>query len=88
MTFDRLNKDERAAMADRLKAARYRADLTLRAVADAIDVNLNSVTAWERGALPGPELRAKLAALYTVDEDVLFAETAARATRADKLLRS
>jgi transcriptional regulator with XRE-family HTH domain len=87
MTFDRLSEPERAAMADRLKAARYRAGLTVRGVAHALDVNANSVIAWEHGALPGTDKREKLAVLYGVDEDTLFAEVAARRAHAEDLLR-
>lgn len=87
MTSDRLSASERNAMAERLKAARYVAGLTVRGLASALDVNVNSVTAWERGTLPGPENRAKLAARYGVDVDVLFAEVAAQHADAAALLR-
>ena len=48
---------------------------------------MNSVVQWEHGTLPVEENRAKLAALYRFDEDVLFAEVAARMDAARALLR-
>lgn len=87
MTFDRLEKTERSTMAERLRAARYVAGLTARAVADACDVNINSVIGWEHGSLPTAENRRKLAELYGVYESVLFAEVDARQAAAAALLR-
>jgi transcriptional regulator with XRE-family HTH domain len=74
-------------MGERLGAARLVAGLTIRQVATDIGVNHNSVEAWERGSVPAEEIRAQLAALYEVDEDVLFAEVAARLGAARDLLR-
>jgi transcriptional regulator with XRE-family HTH domain len=87
MTLLRLNANERETLGPRLRAARHLANKTLRGVADELDVNVNSVVQWEHGTLPGEENRAKLAALYGVDEDVLFAELAARLDAARALLR-
>lgn len=87
MSFDRLDQFERSAMAERLKAARNVADKTIRGVAEEMGVNVNSVVQWERGSVPGPETRARLAALYGIAEDVLFAEVAAREAEARQLLR-
>ena len=51
-------------------------------------VTPNAVMQWEHGSVPAtPESRAKLAALYGVDEDVLFAETVGRLDAARALLR-
>lgn len=86
MSFEQLSKRERIVLAGRLKAARNLAGCTVRGVAASLGVNPNSVTQWEHGSVPGPDTRAKLAVLYAVDEDVLFAEVAARkAAAADKL---
>ncbi|HEY2300796.1 MAG TPA: helix-turn-helix transcriptional regulator [Acidimicrobiales bacterium] len=83
----RLNRDERTAMGDRLRAARHVADLTLRQVATATAVSVNAVDQWEHGALPGPELRAVLAELYGQPETVLFAEHETKMEAARALLR-
>jgi transcriptional regulator with XRE-family HTH domain len=87
MIFDQLSKAERAAMAERLKAARYMCGLSIRGAAEALGVNKNSVGDWEHGVLPEPPTRAKLAALYGVDDAVLFAEVAAHEAAAAELLR-
>jgi transcriptional regulator with XRE-family HTH domain len=87
MGFDRLDPKERAAMAKRLKAARYTAGLTVRKVAADLGVHVASVTQWESGTVPVPETRAQLAALYHVDEDNLFREVAAHEAEARDLLQ-
>jgi transcriptional regulator with XRE-family HTH domain len=74
-------------MGQRLEAARYMAGYSVRGLADRLDVGKNSITAWERGTLPSAETRAKLAALYDITEDVLFAEVAAQRADAEELLR-
>jgi transcriptional regulator with XRE-family HTH domain len=84
--FDRLNKRERQAMGERLHGARQLAGLMIREVANSQDVSVNSVHNWERGAVPSSDLRTALAALYHVDEDILFAEIAARRAHAESLL--
>lgn len=87
MSFDRLSKQDRADMGQRLKAARYTAGITIRGVAAELGVNVASVTQWESGTVPIPETRARLAKLYDLDEDVLFAELAAQREAAKALLR-
>lgn len=61
-------------MAERLRAARGLAGLSVRVAAESLEVNVNSVVNWESGMLPHADNRAKLAALYGRDEDDLFAE--------------
>jgi transcriptional regulator with XRE-family HTH domain len=87
MGRERLTKEERAVLGERLRAARYLAGYTMRAVADSLGVHVQSVVQWEHGAVPAPDNRAKLAALYGVAEDTLFAEVAAYAAAARELLR-
>jgi transcriptional regulator with XRE-family HTH domain len=84
--FDRLDQQERQAMGERLQGARLLAGLMIREVAKSQAVSVNSVHNWERGAVPNSQLRAALAALYKVDEDILFAEIAARRAHAESLL--
>ena len=71
----------------RLWAARFVAQLSRGAVADALRVNVSSVVMWEQGAVPTPDRRAALADLYGVPADALFAELAARQADARDLLR-
>ena len=87
MTELRLNEGERLTLGPRLRAARDLAGMTLRGVAAELGVSVNSVVQWEHGTLPVEDNRAKLAALYGRDEDVLFAEVAARMDAARALLR-
>jgi transcriptional regulator with XRE-family HTH domain len=87
MTFERLTGEERAQMANRLRAARFQAGLTMREVATKLAANINSVTQWEQGTLPQAETRARLAALYGVAETTLFAEYEGRVAAARELLR-
>jgi transcriptional regulator with XRE-family HTH domain len=69
-----LNKDERAAMGERVQAGRHVAGLTLKAVAEQVGVNVHSVVQWEHGAVPRDEMRAALSVLFEVDRSLLFAE--------------
>ena len=87
MTSFRLTADERSALGDRLRMARNLANLTVRAVAGKFGVSTNTVHHWEHGGLPSDELRPQIAALYGVDEDVLFAEHESRVAAARALLR-
>jgi transcriptional regulator with XRE-family HTH domain len=73
-------------MARRLKAARYLAQKTVRGVATELEVTPASITQWETGTVPVPESRARLAALYGVGEEILFAEVLAHEAAARKLL--
>jgi transcriptional regulator with XRE-family HTH domain len=86
VSFDRLTKSERKAMAQRLKAARYLANMTVRGTADEMEVTPASITQWETGTVPVPESRARLAKIYGVSEDILFAEVLAHEAQARKLL--
>jgi transcriptional regulator with XRE-family HTH domain len=86
MGFDRLSKTERKAMGRRLKAARYLADKTVRGTAEEMGVKPASITQWESGTVPVPESRARLASLYGVSEEILFAEVLAHEAEARKLL--
>jgi transcriptional regulator with XRE-family HTH domain len=61
-------------MGTRLTAARNNAGLSQAEVAEACGVNINSVFKWENGSVPAPELRAKLAVLYGLEEENLFRE--------------
>jgi transcriptional regulator with XRE-family HTH domain len=70
-----------------MRAARELAGLSLAAVARATGVSVNSVVQWEHGAVPGEHLRPLLAAMYDLDEDVLFAELAARTAANQALIR-
>jgi transcriptional regulator with XRE-family HTH domain len=83
----RLTAVERERLAERLHAARQVAGKTIRGTAESLGVNVNSVIQWEHGSLPGPDNRAKLAALYGVDPAVLFAEYEARLDANRALLR-
>jgi transcriptional regulator with XRE-family HTH domain len=87
MTFFRLTPDERVVLGDRLRLARHLAKLTVRAVASEFDVSTNTVNNWEHGGLPADELRPRIAALYGVEENVLFAEYEARVDAARALLK-
>jgi transcriptional regulator with XRE-family HTH domain len=87
MSFDRLSKKDRAAMARRLKAAREMTGKTLRGLAAELDVHVASITQWEAGTVPVPETRARLAEAYGVDEQILFAEIEAKRQEAYALLR-
>lgn len=82
----RLTTVERTAMGERLRAARDLSGLSLRQIADAIGVSFSSVQEWERGSLPGAEIRSRLAELYAVDGDILFAEFEARVAAAKALI--
>ncbi|MBO0863488.1 MAG: helix-turn-helix transcriptional regulator [Mycobacterium sp.] len=84
--YPRLSEAERTAMAKRLKAARYMAELTMREAASRLGVNLTSITQWESGTLPVPKSRQRLAELYGVAETTLFAEVAAHIEAAKALL--
>jgi transcriptional regulator with XRE-family HTH domain len=86
MTLERLSREERAAMARRLRAARYANGATVQSVADATGVHVNSVMHWERGGLPHAATRPKVAAFFDLDEDFLFAEIAHHRAVARELL--
>ena len=87
MASYRLTLQEKFAMGRRLQAGRWTTGLTLRQVGDAVGVSANTVTQWERGALPKAEYRAALAGLYGVAEADLFAEFEAGMDVARALLR-
>jgi transcriptional regulator with XRE-family HTH domain len=70
-----------------MRAARELAGLTLAKVAAKCGVSITAVAQWERGAIPGDDLRALLAGLYGVDEAILFAEYEARMAANRELLR-
>ena len=82
----RLTRDERTAMGERLRAARDVSGLSLRQIADATGVSFTTVPEWEHGSLPRPDIRARLADLYDVDEDILFAEYESRVAAAKALI--
>jgi transcriptional regulator with XRE-family HTH domain len=74
-----LSTAERRRMGDRLRAARYAADLPIRAVAVEVGMSYTAVAAWERnGYLPPEHARVTLARLYGLPEVALFAEYHAR----------
>jgi transcriptional regulator with XRE-family HTH domain len=74
-------------MAERMRAARWRAGLSMSVVASETGVTINAVKAWEKGSIPEDATRAKLAALYGMEEPVLFAEYEAEVQRRLELLR-
>jgi transcriptional regulator with XRE-family HTH domain len=71
-----LSADERRRMGDRLRAARWAANLTQQQVADAVGRSRTAARYWEReGFLPNdPKIRAALARVLDQPERVLFAE--------------
>jgi transcriptional regulator with XRE-family HTH domain len=70
-----LTLTERMTMGDRLRAARFVAELTIRAVAQKLSVSPHTVQNWERGQIPrDPDLRGRLCDLLKVDEHMVFAE--------------
>lgn len=81
-----LNRQERVAMGDRLRAARFVTGLTELETAGAVKASRNSVIAWEHGSLPGEVYRLALAELYGVDERLLFAEYYTKVDQARSLL--
>jgi transcriptional regulator with XRE-family HTH domain len=87
MGLDRLNREERTLLGQRLRTARELARFTMRGVAESMGVNVNSVVQWERGSVPTSDRRAALAVLYGIPEDQLFAEVLAHETEARALLR-
>ena len=81
----RLSNREKARMGQRVRAAREVAELGLRQVARQFSVSTSTVSAWERGSVPAPEVRAQLADLYGVSEELLFSEyMVKRATELDE----
>lgn len=71
----RLSLNERVAMAERLAAARQISGLSLRDVASDLGLSPHAVHQWERGSLPTlAATRARLAELYGVPVERLFAE--------------
>jgi transcriptional regulator with XRE-family HTH domain len=85
----RLSPIDKARIGMRLTAARDNAGLSQPQVARACGVHINSVQKWEKGfSFPTEaEARATLAALYGVDEVVLFAEYEAAVEANRALLR-
>jgi transcriptional regulator with XRE-family HTH domain len=83
----RLSLIEKAQQGTRLKAAREVMGLTQAEAALKAGVSDVTVQKWEAGSVPGDEARAKLAELYDVDEDTLFAEVAAHRRAAEQLLK-
>lgn len=83
-----LTEDDRRAMGERLKIARSLAGLSVRGVAAALPCSKTSVVDWEHGVLPDAPTRARLAELYGVDEERLFAEEHARVAAQRDLLNS
>jgi transcriptional regulator with XRE-family HTH domain len=81
-----LTKSERKAMAKRLQAARFLAKKTVRGTADEMGVSPASISQWLSGTVPVPESRVRLAEIYGVSEEVLFAEVIAHEAEARKLL--
>jgi transcriptional regulator with XRE-family HTH domain len=69
-----VNRQQRNAVGERLQTARWEARLSLRAAAAAVDRAVNAIVEYEHGAVPDAGTRTGLAALYGIDEDVLFAE--------------
>jgi transcriptional regulator with XRE-family HTH domain len=84
--LNQLTDQERSAMAQRLRAARELARLSIRLVASELSVNVKSVVNWESGMVPSPDNRAALVQLYGVEDGILFSELAAREAAARKLL--
>ncbi len=74
-----LNPEERKTMGDRVRAARWAAGLTYLEAAAAVNRNVNSIIRYEHGGLPEAGTRDRLAALYGIEEPVLFAEYKLRA---------
>jgi len=61
-----------------MRAAREVGGYSLPQVSKKLGVTSNSVVQWERGSIPNDELRPAIAALYGVDEQILFHEYEAR----------
>ena len=70
----RLTASERLRLGERLARTRWALNLSQRSVGDALGVTGQAVANWERGSLPGAELRPAIADLYGVPEAELFAE--------------
>lgn len=75
MNVNRLTTGERRDLGDRLRLARERKGLYHREVAAALGVSRQQVIKWEGAkALPQRESQAKLADLYGLAQEELFAE--------------
>lgn len=82
MNVNRLTAGERRDLGDRLRLARERKGLYHREVAEALGVSRYAVGKWERAAaLPQRESQAKLADLYGMPVEGLFAEAFAALAR-------
>jgi transcriptional regulator with XRE-family HTH domain len=76
-------------MGSRLRAARYIAEMSIRAVAEKLAVSPHTVQNWERGQVPrDADLRSRLCDLLKVDETVVFAEFFAKFDEARAVIAS
>jgi transcriptional regulator with XRE-family HTH domain len=81
--------EERMVMGERLRAARFVSEMTIRAVAGKVGVSPHTVQNWERGQVPrDPVARATLCELLKVDETKVFAEYFAKIEEARAVIAS
>jgi transcriptional regulator with XRE-family HTH domain len=81
--------EDRMAMGERLRAARYVAELSIRELAEKLKVSAHTVQNWERGQIPrDPRTRAELCEVLNVDEAMVFAEFFAKIEEARAVIAS
>lgn len=77
------------AMGERLRAARYVAEMSIRELAEKLGVSPHTVQNWERGQIPrDPRMRGVLCDTLNVDEAMVFAEFFAKIEEARAVIRA
>ena len=89
MFNSRLTVSDRIAMGERVRAARYVAQLSMRELGIKCGVSLHTVQNWERGSVPRDAIiRGRVCDVLGVDEGVLFAEWVAIKDQARAVIAS
>jgi transcriptional regulator with XRE-family HTH domain len=84
-----LSLEDRMLMGERLRAARYVAQLSIRELSEKLAVSPHTVQNWERGQVPrDPRHRAILCDALNVDETMVFAEYFAKIEEARAVIAS